>query len=267
MGLRTWSVAILNHAPAWMARRLRSDGRLASALRPLLDRVLPREIIEVRVLSGLAQGISILIEPRGEKLYWTGTFEPDVQRVLAEVLHDGDVMWDVGAHVGFHTAIGSRLVGIRGEVVAFEPFQPNVERLTRLVRANGLQNVRIRPVAISDDAGTAVFNVAPSAMMGSLVAVSGATDTIAVPAVTLDEEMTASRPPSLVKVDVEGGEAAVLAGGSRLLSELRPLLLVEFLSPDALDRARRMLPHYEFRRLDEHNYLGAALNARSSEMS
>lgn len=256
--LRAGLVAIANRIPAPLARRLHGQGHLARYLRPLVNKVMPAEILEVQVRSGLAQGTTILINPRSEKYYWSGTYEPAVQAALADLLEDGDVMWDVGAHIGFHTAIASRLVGVNGEVVAFEPFGPNLVRLERLVALNRMDNVKIRPVAVSGTTGSTPFHVASSTSMGRLTPGAAATGDIQVRTTTLDNELAAHRPPVLVKIDVEGAEAAVLGGAASLLSEVRPRLIVELLTADAAASAQEMLPQYRFIKLDDHNFLGEA---------
>src|SRR5689334_14638423 len=57
-------------------------------------------------------------------LYFTGTYEPGLLRALAAELRPGDVVADVGAHVGVHAlSAGRRLreLGGGGRVIAFEP--------------------------------------------------------------------------------------------------------------------------------------------------
>ena len=53
--------------------------------------------------------------------YLAGTSAPQEQKVLADVLQEGDVFFDVGANAGFYAVIGARLVGPEGIVYAFEP--------------------------------------------------------------------------------------------------------------------------------------------------
>lgn len=256
MKVRTRLVAISDRVPARIARHFHGQAPLVRLLRSVVNWMMPTGIVDVRVRSGLAEGLLIAIEPRHEKYYWTGLYEPYVQTTMAAVLRRGDVMWDIGAHAGFHTAIASRLVGPDGEVVAFEPFPANLVRLERLVSANRLANVRIRPIAVSGGTGRALFHISPSTSMGSLAPIAATTADIEVATTTLDTELATLRPPALVKIDVEGAEAAVLAGATRLLSEVMPRLIIEFLSPDAISRAREAMPAYEFTRLDASNYLG-----------
>ncbi len=56
--------------------------------------------------------------------------------------------WDVGAHIGFMSLLGSQLVGDSGIVRAFEPAQANRQRLEENVRLNHAYNVTIESCAL-----------------------------------------------------------------------------------------------------------------------
>lgn len=55
----------------------------------------------------------------------------------------------------------------------------------------------------------------------------GAREIVLVPTLTLDDLIDHFPAPSFVKIDVEGAEAMVLRGASRLLRDIRPALYVE----------------------------------------
>jgi hypothetical protein len=57
---------------------------------------------------------------------WLGSYEFDKQVFMAERLRPGGVFLDIGAHVGFYTLLGSRLVGDEGKVISFEPCPRNI---------------------------------------------------------------------------------------------------------------------------------------------
>jgi FkbM family methyltransferase len=253
--LRSAAVSLANAMPPFVARRFRSSGRLATLARPVANLVLPKDRTSVTVRAGRAAGLRLLIDPRVEKYYWSGLYEAEVQEIVATRLASGDSMWDVGAHVGFLSAIAARTVGPTGQVIAFEPFPMNANRLRQTISQNGLGNVTVREVAVSAVVGTSVFYLDPSTSMGSLVLAEGA-PWIEVPTTTLDDELERFGPPALVKVDVEGSEDQVIEGGRRLFSEVRPVLVIELLSEESLARAESLLPGYTFSRVDEMNFLG-----------
>lgn len=155
---------------------------------------------------------------------WIGTYEREAQRVFHELIRPGAVVYDIGANVGFFTLLGARLAGDAGFVYAFEPLPRNVELLERHLALNGVANARVLPVALSSQSGTARFHAAPNAAMGAL---SGEGE-LEVRVETLDALVRGGtlRPPTFLKIDVEGAEHDVLAGGEETLRRERPSILL-----------------------------------------
>ena len=193
--------------------------------------------------------------PRSEKYYWLGTHEPRVLDELAARLQPGFTYWDVGSHVGYMVAVASRLVGATGVVVAFEPNPANVKRLQRTIELNGLDNVTVRAVALSDRVGDSEFFLNDASTMGSLVVSSSLAESVTVRTSTIDEELKSVPAPDLLKIDVEGGESAVLAGASRMLRDHRPTLIVEVLSRVQQRDVANRLVGYRSSMLDDTNML------------
>src|SRR5262249_28036611 len=79
---------------------------------------------------------------------------PTITAILACV-DEGDVVWDVGAHIGFYTCLVSQIVGESGEVFAFEP-DPNVFIvLLRQLSTCNVANAHPLSIALSESDGTA----------------------------------------------------------------------------------------------------------------
>src|SRR6476660_6456407 len=72
---------------------------------------------------------------------------------LPNVVHMGDVVWDIGANVGEYTFQLSRLVGPTGRVIAFEPIGYNFDTLHATIKRGHLVNVTAHKMAISDYSG------------------------------------------------------------------------------------------------------------------
>lgn len=183
------------------------------------------------VAHGPAKGL--LIDPSGAHPgYAFGTSEPTIQDLFAAHIAPGSVVWDIGANVGFYTLIASRLVG-SGQVIAFEPLPANRAALERNLQLNGMSNVEVVPIAISDEIGSASLNVYGSPMEAALESRSersgaGApVDQIDVPVSTIDAQLQAFPAPALVKMDIEGAEVAALRGAATLLSQVKPTLICE----------------------------------------
>ncbi len=88
-------------------------------------------------------------------------------------------------------------------------------------RRNGLP-IAVIGAAISKSSGWATF-VDSDSQMGKL----GEQGSRAVPTTTLDEWAAGRAAPALIKLDIEGAEAAALAGGRRLLETARPVIVCE----------------------------------------
>lgn len=241
--------------PPGVARRFRGNSLSASVVRPIANLMLPPNPTQIRVRAGAAAGLRLVIYPRAEKYYWSGLYEPQVQAMIAQHLPRGSVFWDVGAHIGFMSAIAARTVGPAGQVIAFEPLPENVARLRKTFEVNQVVNASIREVAVSSSVGTSKFYVHSSSLMGGLIGADRARR-IDVATTTLDAEMRLSRPPALLKIDVEGHENEVIAGGQRLFSDVRPILIIELLTDAAIARTHALLRHYAFRRIDDRNFIG-----------
>jgi FkbM family methyltransferase len=158
---------------------------------------------------------------------WVGCYEAANQAVCVRLVRREMTAQDLGAHVGFYTLLFSRLVGPGGVVHAFEPVPRNISYLKRHLRLNGAINVRVQELVVTRQTGTVAFDSSSGVSMGRVVTCT-ASETSRVPAVSLDDFVYADRheSPDFIKMDVEGGEADVLAGMSRLLADRPPVLLV-----------------------------------------
>ena len=153
--------------------------------------------------------------------YGNRTRASGMDRLYAQFIKDGDLVFDVGSHVGDRVASFSRL-GAR--VVAVEP-QPAMVAVLKLLHGRN-SAVTIEPVAVGREVGSANLMINPSNPTVSTASrefVSAAhnapgweaqrwTRTIQVPVTTLDALIDKHGKPAFIKIDVEGFEAEVLAG-------------------------------------------------------
>lgn len=148
------------------------------------------------------------------------------KRILFEkTVAAGSCVLDVGANVGFYTLLASVIVGAQGRVFAFEPVPANVAYLREHIRANGISNVEVFDVAVSDDEGRKFFKSGTDKYFLGRLSPEGE---LAVNCVSLDGMRTRRelRPPNLIKIDVEGAELAVLQGAAQLLAEAHPVIFL-----------------------------------------
>jgi len=229
-------------AAATLARALPGPARLAlyhlgpltDLLRGLLNRAAPVGVHPVRVAAGELAGMWLPLDLQVDKDLWLGTYEPQLAVAIARFVRASSVAYDLGANVGYAALLLARAVGPAGRVVAFEPLPSNLERLRRAISLNGLDpQIDVVPAAVGERSGVGSFLVHASGGMGRLEDGAGRTDgfvsNITVDVVGLDDFVfrRANASPSLVKIDLEGGEGQALRGMTRLLNEGRPVLLVE----------------------------------------
>jgi len=185
---------------------------------------------------------------------WLGTYELPKQQAVNRIVGAGMNVVDVGANAGFYTLAFSRLVGPSGHVWAFEPLASNVANLLHHVTLNRLDNVTVVQCALAEVAALRGFQRASHDAMGALRA--DADDYLVATARLDDVPMPV---PDVVKIDVEGGELAVLRGASRLIAQRRTTWLVALDDPDHAAACRALLEEagYEITRLDSPDEIAA----------
>jgi len=181
------------------------------------------------IRSGPAKGLKINVA--GSRLgYILGTTEGETQQIMRETLASGDVFYDLGANIGFLSLVAAALVGRDGAVYSFEPLPANVAVLRANAKRNGLDQIEVVEAAISDESGTATLAIGRSDQDGKLDknVVTADELNISVTVTTIDAYIAAgARPPTLIKIDVEGVELAALRGMSHTLRMHHPQLICE----------------------------------------
>lgn len=178
-------------------------------------------------------GCKLAVDPGNLDLYVTianeGSWEPWVRRACRRVMKNGGVMFDVGANAGAisnETALACQNITIK----AFEPQTRLAELVAVSAALNQLDNIEVFPVAVGDHVGDVELHLPAHALHASLAA-SGepGEQVVVVPLITLDSAVQSGAlpAPSLIKVDVEGGELGVLTGARQILEQYNPVVIFE----------------------------------------
>jgi FkbM family methyltransferase len=201
----------------WSAIDRRS---LAGRLLRLPVRALPARSV-MRVRRGPARGMKWIA---GSSVHgcWLGTYELEKQKSLERFIRPGMTIYDIGAQAGFYTLFFSRLAGDRGKVYAFEPCSYEARFLIDHVRLNHLDNVRVVQAAVSEK--RELLPMSSDRGMCENRLGDDPDTTLMVPTISLDDSGLPA--PDLIKMDVEGAEAAVLLGAQGTMREARPVLFV-----------------------------------------
>ncbi len=208
---------------------------LANSVRQTLNKILPYGLSQVEISAGLLQGYQMSLDLQQEKDYWLGTYEPNLQDAIRDWVKPGMTAYDIGANVGYITLMLARRVGSSGQVLAFEPLPPNVERLKLNMELNHLdERVEIYPMAVIDETKQVEFWSGPSDDMGKVAGSAGRegitySTRFPIPAVSLDDFVFKQGHPimNVIKMDIEGGEVLALAGMKQLLLEIQPFVFLE----------------------------------------
>lgn len=179
----------------------------------------------LRTLRGVTRSLVIY--------YGNRRHGPAMDKLYRPFVRPGDLVFDIGAHVGDRVASFRRL-GAR--VVAVEP-QPMLAKTLRLIYRRD-PKITIEQTAVGRSEGAIDLNVnidnptVSTASREFIAAAAGApgwqgqswTKRLSVPLTTLDALIARHGRPAFIKIDVEGFEAEALAG----LSESTPALSLEF---------------------------------------
>ncbi len=182
---------------------------------------------------------------------------------MRRLVRPGDVAFDIGANIGLHSILLSKLVGPHGHLSIFEPNAELHPALSRTIA--GLGNAVLHPFALSNQAGEASFFLPMNHQKASLAnwteeAIDGVPRMVRCPLRRLDDllrEGIVPR-PAFIKCDVEGAERLVFEGATTLLNRRDgPILLFEanvynarafgFSVSDATNVLQKLaLPRYAF---------------------
>ena len=146
----------------------------------------------------------------------------------------GDIVVDIGAHMGRYTIISSKRVGANGKVVAIEANPSNFEMLNRNIKLNQLTNIislnnavysketKIKLYLPGEELGHTTYNTVMSDRA------KNEDKFVEVNANTLDYllQLNEITDVNWVKIDVEGAEFEVLKGASNVLSKSKDIALL-----------------------------------------
>lgn len=194
-------------------------------------------------------GGQIDLDPRDGGMFTlqsTGRWEWRKTDYMRQHLKKGHWFIDAGAYNGYFTLLAASLVGGFGKVWAFEPDRQNWQRLCDNVIRNDLTQVNFPQLALGDSVGLRTLYMKKQRGWSTLLPGDG--EGYPVPVRRLDEVVY--QLPFMMKIDVEGLEAAVLAGATgvleregtcHILMDLHPELGV---TPKAVEK---ILHDYGFR--------------------
>lgn len=172
---------------------------------------------------------------RGTVPMYFGSYAPLIVEAMKQFLPRGGTLIDVGANIGYLSAVAAGLVGPTGEVHCFEPVPAYFERLERLARLNPNHKIKVNACAAGEIPGKSRIYVTEEAGQSTMVSGYKHTAEICmtceIPVVRLDQyiEEHEFRGLDLIKIDAEGFELPILRGLERFFQSTphRPAIICE----------------------------------------
>lgn len=146
--------------------------------------------------------------------WYCGLLEHNDMGFILHFLRKGDVFFDIGANIGSYTIMAAGACGARA--VSFEPIPSTFAALRENVRLNELDHVvTTHNMGLGASTGSIQFTSDRDCLNRALQPGEEDVNAVTVAITTLDSIAT-NDPPTVCKIDVEGFEAKVIAGGDRV---------------------------------------------------
>lgn len=184
-----------------------------------------------------------------------GVWEPLETMLFEGEIESGDVVVDVGANVGYYTLIAAKRVGSSGKVYAFEPDPDAFALLRANIELNALTNVVAINKALAAEPGRLeLFRSNTNRGDHRLYDPGDGRTAVSVEVTTLDAALADVRGIDLIKVDTQGAECSILAGGTSLLDRERDAGIIMEYTPKYI-RAFGQDPPACLRQLSERGFV------------
>ncbi len=159
----------------------------------------------------------------GKLIATLGLYDLPLTEAIMRLADPGDAALDVGANIGYTALVLALSAGPTGHVRVFEPNPHVIPTLSNNVKqwaSLPLAPIEIDTVALSDRDGEAILGFPGDyAKNEGLASLELKTDGVPVRVLRLDSLDIDGA--GIVKIDVEGHEAAVISGATRLLKDHR----------------------------------------------
>lgn len=158
-------------------------------------------------------------------------WDPHVEACIRSILRPGQAAIDVGANLGYFTAVLAQCVGPTGRVWSFEPVPETYELLTLCTSLNDYAHVT--PIRVALGAANGSTEITYDRRHSGIATmhpdhVGGDAQRVEIRSLdTLIETGEVQRRPDLIKVDVEGHELDVLRGARQTIAEAAPAIVFE----------------------------------------
>lgn len=166
-----------------------------------------------------------------------GVYEKGETAFVQRTLRSGMTVLDVGANVGYYTALAARRVGPNGRVIALEPDPESFEYLQQTIAANEVGNVDAFQCAAADhEAKMTLYISKDNRGDNRLYEPDPKWPKVTVNARPADDILKEADvgPVDFIKIDVQGFEASVIKGLQNTIGQSEELMLLAEFWPKGL---------------------------------
>ena len=188
----------------------------------------------------IVQGSKMFLDP-GDSLDLSinGVYGELDTKIIREEIHEGDIVIDVGANIGYYTLIFAQLVGSSGKVFAFEPESKNFEILKKNIEINNYPNIVAEQKIVSDKSGIVKLFIAEHGIVGHRINQQKSSQKfIEVESIILDnyiKKLNLDNKINFIKIDVEGSEPKVLEGAKEIMQKSNQLKIFTEFNREAVE--------------------------------
>jgi len=196
------------------------------------------EFKEVAIPLGLKLLVSTKDAGVGFYLLNRGVFESMQTDLFVRNVKEGNVIFDIGANIGYYSVLASKLVGKTGKVYAFEPDPRNIDLLKKNLALNHCHNVTVIPKAISEKDGQSNFYVSKLSQGDNSLARDRNTREIKIKSTSLTQFAKENAIPKadVIKIDIEGAETLALKGGQDFFTKTKRGIIFAECNPKSMEK-------------------------------
>ena len=166
----------------------------------------------------------------GRSILQYGIWERHVSSKLKRILRPSMTFVDIGANIGYFTAMAAHAVGPSGRVVAVEPMEKNVQLIYATCMQNNFSHVDVLQCGASDRHAFVPLDTGAGTSNGSLryVEDENVLPKFIAQTFALDDLLSNIESVDVIKMDIEGFEPHAWKGFEKTITRCKPAILTEF---------------------------------------
>ncbi len=184
-------------------------------------------------------GYKIFVDPTDSlELFINPNYSYFEKEIFTKNVKKGDVVLDLGSHIGYYTLIAAKLVGREGKIFAFEPGQVEFNLLSKNIRINGYQNTVLINKAVSNETGKNKLFLHGDRADNRIYNSHDNRKYIEIETVKLDDYFqNYNGKIDFVKMNIQGSEGLALMGMHEILQKKSSLKIMTAFHPDLIKKS------------------------------